>query len=140
MNSVKSISSLGGDGDFNKMLERVTGRYGVSLDTLSKITGVSMDVIASKEYSGGELASLRNLLIILTIGMEEVNEDDRVKGVIEVLKDVFGITNKTIALYSRVDVNDIEVFLNGDFESISFEKRYRIAVTTLFLHYLCKPS
>lgn len=71
MNSVESMPPLSGDGEFDKLLEHVTGRYGVSLDTLSKITGVSMDVIASKEYGGGELASLRDLLIILTIGMEE---------------------------------------------------------------------
>ena len=77
---------------------------------------------------------------MLSTGMEQVGEDERVRGIIEVLNQVFNITSQTIALYSRVDENDVEQMLNGNYGQISFENRYRIATTSIFLHYLFKRT
>lgn len=138
MDSTRKIVPSNGEGEFKKLFDTVTEKYRVSVQSLSKITGINEEVIVKQEY-GPELTSLQQMIVMLSTGMEMVDENERVKGIIEVLNYVFNITNETIALYSKVDVSDVELFLN-DYNLVSFEKRYRIATTTLFLHYLFKPN
>lgn len=139
MDPIKKIVPLHGEEEYSALFETVTKKYQISIQSLSKITGIDEEVIVRQEYDH-ELTDLKHLLVILSTGMEQVNENDRVKAIIEVLHRVYHITSETIALYSKVELDDVVLFLKGDYHSIPFEKRYRIAVTAMFLHYLFKPA
>ncbi|BAH05648.1 hypothetical protein CKR_0597 [Clostridium kluyveri NBRC 12016] len=84
-------------------------------------------------------SSLSNLIFMLSNGISMINEDERIKGVIDVLVDDFKISYKTLAIYSKLELEDIQSFIK-DGNSISYEKKYKLAVATLFLHYLFKKS
>jgi len=139
MDPINKIVPLHGEGEYSALFETVTKKYQISIQSLSKITGIDEEVIVEQEYNH-ELTELKHLLVMLTTGMEQVDENDRVKAIIEVLYHVYHITGETIALYSKVELEDVVLFLKGDYHSIPFEKRYRIAVTTIFMHYLFKPA
>ncbi|GAB6928889.1 hypothetical protein JCM10914A_28720 [Paenibacillus sp. JCM 10914] len=136
MDSIKKIVIPNNDEDeFGRMFEIVTNKYHISTQSLGLITGIDEELINKQEY-GHDLTTLKQLLVMLSTGMEQVGEDERVRGILEVLNQVFNITCQTIALYSKVDENDVEQMLNGNYDQISFENRYRIATTSIFLHYL----
>ena len=139
----------------------------ITLESLSKITGI--DYLWLKDYmdkknsledfytniinayknkknnldisTPGYLSTyLSSLIFMLSNGISTINEDDRIKSVIDVLKDNFKISYKTLAIYSKLELEDIENFIK-DSNSVSYEKKYKLAVATLFLHYLLKkPS
>ena len=58
--------------------------------------------------------------------------DERVKAIIEILNDDYQISAKTLALYAKIEENDVDEFMK-DCDSLAFEKRYRLAVVVLFL-------
>lgn len=64
-----------------------------------------------------------------------VNEDDRVKGLIDGLICDFEINYETLAIYSGLELGDLQSFIN-DTNSASCGKRDKLAVASLFLHYL----
>lgn len=66
-----------------------------------------------------------------------IKENDRVKGVIDVLIDEFEIKYETLAIYSGIGLEDVKSFINES-NSISYKKKYKLAVVSLFLHYLLK--
>lgn len=66
-----------------------------------------------------------------------VNEDDRVKGVIDVLISKFEISYETLSIYSGLELGDLQSFMNNT-NFISCEKKYKLAVASIFLHYLFK--
>jgi hypothetical protein len=82
-------------------------------------------------------AHLSNMIYMLSEGVAMIKEDDRVKGVIDVLRDEFEISYETLALYSKIELEDLQKFMS-DTNSISCEKKYKLAVASLFLHYLFK--
>jgi hypothetical protein len=77
------------------------------------------------------------MIFMLSEGIVLVNEDDRVKGVIDVLIGEFEISYETLAIYSGLELGDLQSFMN-DTNSVSCEKKYKLAVASLFLHYLFK--
>jgi hypothetical protein len=128
-----------------EMLKKIIEDYGISPESLSKITKV--DAVLIKELAEGrgnlfELSEVTkvtftNLMVMLSIGLPSVNEDDRVKSIIELLNEIYEISYETIAIYAQLDREDILQFLH-DSNSVSFEKKYKIAVIGLFLHYIFK--
>ena len=80
---------------------------------------------------------LCNMIFMLSEGIMMVNEDDRVKGVIDVLISEFEISYETLAIYSELELGDLQSFMN-DSNSVSCEKKYKLAVASIFLHYLFK--
>jgi len=79
------------------------------------------------------------MIFMLSEGIVMINEDDRVKGVIDVLIGEFGIKYETLAIYAGIGLEDVQSFMNNT-NSISIEKKYKLAVASLFLHYLFKKS
>lgn len=77
------------------------------------------------------------MIFMLSEGIMMVNEDDRVKGVIDVLISEFEISYETLAIYSGLELGDLQGFMN-DSNSVSCEKKYKLAVASIFLHYLFK--
>lgn len=74
---------------------------------------------------------------MLSEGILIINEDDRVKAVIDVLIGELEINYETLAIYSGLELRDLQSFMN-DTDSVSCEKKYKLAVASLFLHYLFK--
>ena len=62
----------------------------------------------------------------------KVPEDERVKGIIDVLVQVYGMSLKMISSYADIEEQEISDFLSGS-NQMSYEKKYRLAVKTFSL-------
>lgn len=160
INSIKTIVST----NFNqtedairKDIENLLENYKIELKSLSKMIGV--DYVWLKDYMDGKNklydffgenneeslknsnipnpSHLCNMIFMLSEGIVMVNEDDRVKGVIDGLISEFEISYETLAIYSGLELGDLQSFM-ADTNSVSCEKKYKLAVASLFLHYLFK--
>ena len=146
-----------------KDIENLLKNYKIELKSLSKMIGV--DYVWLKDYMDGKNkvydffsnsvnigqnneeslknsnipnpSHLCNMIFMLSEGIIMVNEDDRVKGVIDVLISEFEISYETLAIYSGLELGDLQSFMN-DSNSVSCEKKYKLAVASIFLHYLFK--
>jgi hypothetical protein len=166
INSIKTIVSTNlnqSEDVIRKDIENLLENYKIELKSLSKMIGV--DYVWLKDYMDGKNklhdfftniinsgenkeesfknsnipnpSHLSNMIFMLSEGIVMINEDDRVKGVIDVLIGEFEICYETLAIYSGLELGDLQSFMN-DTNSISCEKKYKLAVASLFLHYLCK--
>ena len=166
INSIKTIVSTNlnqSEDVIRKDIENLLENYKIELKSLSKMIGV--DYVWLKDYMDGKNklhdfftniinsgenkeesfknsnipnpSHLSNIIFMLSEGIVMINEDDRVKGVIDVLIGEFEISYETLAIYSGLELGDLQSFMN-DTNSISCEKKYKLAVASLFLHYLCK--
>ena len=166
INSIKTIVSTNlnqSEDVIRKDIENLLENYKIELKSLSKMIGV--DYVWLKDYMDGKNklydfftnvvnsgenneASLEksnipnplrlcNIISMLSEGVVMVNEDDRVKAVIDVLISEFEISYETLAIYSGLELVDLQSFMN-DTNSVSCEKKYKLAVASLFLHYLFK--
>jgi len=127
----------------------IINEYKISLETLSKVTQINIDLLSDYINEKKEITDLLienrelfNLIAMLSDGMpaSAFSEDKRVKSVIELLVILFGLEYETISLYAGLNKCDIENFMQ-DTTSIDCEKRYKLAVTSLMLHYVFKsPS
>ncbi|MGG1618523.1 HTH domain-containing protein [Paenibacillus sp. NRS-1782] len=95
------------------------------------------------KYGFSELGDSRmnfdSLIFMLANGIQMIDENERVKGIIDILNQHWGVSYETIALYAKLDTNDVQQFMK-DPESISIDKKYSLSVISLFLHYLFKPT
>ncbi len=82
-----------------------------------------------------EPSSLSNKIYILSEGICSINEDGRVKGIIDVLIIDVGISYDTLAMYAGIGLDDVQNFMK-DTNSITYEKKYKLAVASLSLHFL----
>ena len=122
-------------------------KYKVSYDTLQQVTGI--EVLWLKEYiennrelyllSHETMTQLAEIAGLLVDGMQLVSEDERIKGVIDVLVQVFGITFATLSLYTGIEEQEIRRFMSNP-SQIDYEKKYKIATASMFLHYIFKPK
>lgn len=131
--------------DPRELLKFILNNYKVTLQTLNKITGISQDTILNFANGKDDLSTLStsqrldfiDLIGLLSFGMLEVDQSERVRAIIQVLNNKFELSIETIALYAKIDSKDLHNFLN-DNNSISIDKKYKLAVTALFLYSLCK--
>ncbi|WP_413362180.1 HTH domain-containing protein [Lysinibacillus sp. 3P01SB] len=127
--------------DGKDLLNLLFDKYKFSSKSLSKITGVPEDTIT--KYAKGIIddssipRELYYRITLLTLSMEAEDEDGRVRGVITSLMAYYDISVETLAAYANVEPSEITSFLD-DYNSIPLETRYKIGVTVLFLHFLCK--
>lgn len=131
-----------------KDIENLLKNYKIELKSLSKMIGV--DYVWLKDYMDGKNkvydffsnsvnigqnneeslknsnipnpSHLCNMIFMLSEGIIMVNEDDRVKGVIDVLISEFEISYETLAIYSGLELGDLQSFMN-DSNSVSCEKK-----------------
>lgn len=98
----------------------IVQEYAITYDTLHKVTGIDGDWL--KEYieknnglwytlSHEKQGKLAEIAALLVDGMQLISEDERIKGIIDVLVQIFGVTYETIALYSGLEERDIAVFM-----------------------------
>ncbi|MBK1810704.1 hypothetical protein JHL18_08645 [Clostridium sp. YIM B02505] len=146
-------------------IQGLAKNYKIELNTLSKMLGVNYiwlkDFMDKKVHlnihffnrmhlgenykSTDDSANAPNALwfshviSMLYDGIDTISEDSRVKAIIDGLTMNYAMSYESIALYSSLSLNDVESFMT-DTNSISFEKKYKLAVATLFLHYLLKKE
>ena len=142
-------------------IQNLIKNYKIELKSLSKITGI--DYALLKDFMDGKNIfldfftnsknstennrdnvnnsnipnpiDLSSIVSVLSYG--RINEDERVKAVIDVLISQFEISYETLAIYAKLELEDVQNFIN-DTNSISIEKKYKLAVASLFLHFLFK--
>ncbi len=130
---------------FREKLKTIVGEYKITLKTLSKVTGIDYlwltDYIDGKgnyiDLSSRDRSSLWDMLMMLSDGVPAVKEDNRIKAVINVLAAQLEISHETLGIYAGIEAEDVQSFMR-DASSISYEKKYKLATVTLFLHYLFK--
>jgi len=152
-----------GDCFLREDIQNLIKNYKIELKSLSKIAGIDYgwlkDFMDGKDIFLDYFTNLKNSTennkekvnnsiipnpmelssIVAVLSCGGINEDDRVKAVIDVLIAEFEISYETLAIYAGLVVEDISNFMN-DTNSISIEKKYKLAVASLFLHYLFKKS
>lgn len=157
--------NLNQNDDTRQNIQNLIKNYKIELKSLSKMIGV--DYVWLKDYVDGkndlndfyinimnfnennkEILNnsnipnpswLSNMIFMLSEGILMINENDRVKGVIDILIDEFEIKHETLAIYAGIGLEDVKSFMN-DTNFLSDEKKYKLAVASLFLHYLLKKT
>ena len=132
---------------FREKLQTIVGDYKITLKTLSQVTGINYvwltDYINGKgnynDLSVPDRSSLWDMLMMLSDGVPAVKEDNRIKAVIRVLVDKLEISHETLAIYAGIEIEDVQNFMENP-DSISYEKKYKLATVALFLHYLFKKT
>lgn len=115
----------------------------LSVEMLQEATGIEKDSLEKFLFENGvKLSSddmkdsqrrlrLFGISDCLIEGMK-VPEDERVKGIIDVLVQVYGMSLKMISSYADIEEQEISDFLSGS-NQMSYEKKYRLAVKTFSL-------
>lgn len=142
-------------------IQNLIKNYKIELKSLSKITGI--DYVWLKDFMDGKdifldyFTNLKNFTennkenindsnipnpislsnMVSVLSYRRINEDEKVKDVIDVLIAEFEINYETVAIYAGLIIEDVQKFMN-DTNSISFEKKYKLAVASLFLNYSFK--
>ncbi|WP_066638671.1 HTH domain-containing protein [Desulfolucanica intricata] len=119
--------------------------YKITLDTVNKVTGIDINWLSDYINRKKEIhdlpinkqVALSEITIFLSEGIKMVSEDERIKGVIDVLVQLFGLKYETISLYAGLEKQDIENFMK-DTTLINYEKKYKLATASMMLHYLFK--
>ena len=119
--------------------------YHISVDSFSQITGLDIQWLSDYLHAQREISELSSekqellfeLAIFLSGEVKVITEDERIRGVIDVLKQVFGIQYESIASYAGLKESDTTTFML-DSSLLNDEKKYRLATTSLFLHDLFK--
>ncbi|GAA0079000.1 hypothetical protein UT300005_33790 [Clostridium sp. CTA-5] len=131
-----------------ELLIDLVENYKFELSFLSRIIGVDINSL-EKLYTGQtdllelalpieQMSKLTNTISMLSTGISMVDDNDRVQGVIKYLTiQGLNLNLETIAIYAGISIEDLESFMK-DTNSISYEKRYKLATKSLFLHFLFK--
>lgn len=133
--------------DIKGMLIYLIERFKFKVDSISKLTGI--EVYKLEKLINGEIdflelslpleqfSTLTRIVSMLNDGILSVDNDTRVKIIIEHLMYDLEINLETIAIYSEVTIDDLKSFMK-DTNSISYEKKYKLATKSLFMHFLFK--
>lgn len=116
----------------------------ITINTLSKVTRIEKqwfeDYISEKEHiesiSPDEIHFITDFISILSLGMK-IDDDSRLKAIIEVLTQIYEMNTDTIANCIEIDRQIIENFML-DSNLISMEEKYTLSVKVMFLYYILK--
>lgn len=136
-----------GSKPLNEVLAYLNKNLKITSACLSKVTGVEVELI-EKLINGQadiielglpleNLTKLSNTSRMLAQGISEIDDNQRLKAIIEHLTENLEVDIETIAIYSGITIEEIKMFMD-DPNSISYEKRYKLAVKSLFLHFFFK--
>lgn len=122
----------------------------LSVEVLQEATGIEKDKIniflsekniqLSSDNMENSQIKLRLFRIsdCLLEGMK-VPDDERVKGVIDVLKQIYRLDLKMISRYTDINEQEISEFMS-DSNQMSYEKKYRLAVKIFSLIQVMRDS
>ena len=127
-------------GDPRDVLKMILDDYKITPYTFGLISGIDEKAVLDfsnhqpvlEHLSHEQKGHIYSMIALLSDGMTHVTADERVKAIIEILNESYQISSKTLALYAKIEENDIDEFMRNC-DSLTFEKRYRLAVVVLFL-------
>ncbi|WP_077706746.1 HTH domain-containing protein [Virgibacillus dokdonensis] len=127
-------------GDPRDDLKIILEDYKITPYTFGLISGLDEKTVMEFANHKNDLEHLSHeqkghivsMIGLLSDGMTLVTADERVKAIIEILNGEFQISNETLALYAKIDEIELDEFMK-DCDSLTFDKRYRLAVVALFL-------
>lgn len=124
-----------------EFMDKLFNHYKLSPKSLSKISGITERNILNYENDVVDLTlenelKLNTLIVLLTQSVDAHSEDERVQLLILDLMQEFDLSLETIGIYAKLPTNEIEDFLENC-ESLAMDKRYRLGITVLFLHFIC---
>lgn len=119
----------------------------ISIQTLECITGLDSKTISlfltgegvlsdSYEENSRWILRLTEIAMMLDEGMK-ISDNERIKGIIDVLCEVYKMKYKEIACCIGIEEREIINFLNKP-EQVSYEKRYQLAVKISMLNLVFK--
>ena len=123
--------------NFKFELSFLSKATGVDINSLEKFIAGQVELI-DLSLSIEQLSKFTRTISMLAMDITMVADDDRVHGIIEHLT-IHGLklNLETISIYADVSMEDLKSFMN-DTNSISYEKRYKLATKCLYLHFLFK--
>jgi predicted GTPase len=127
-------------GDPRNDLKMVLEDYKITPHTFGLISGLDEKTVLDfsnhetvlNHLSHEQKGHIVSMIALLSGGMTLVTADERVKAIIGILNDDYQVSVKTLALYAKIEEKDVDEFIR-DYDSLTFEKRYRLAVVVLFL-------
>lgn len=140
---------LGGNSKGNDMIRErlsvVVNEYKISLDTVHKATGVDLEWLSNYISEKTTLDTLPmdkygrlfDVIAVLSDGVKLVDDDERIKGIIDVLVQLFGVTFAALSAITGLEQQEIEQFTQNP-STLDYEKKYNLATKSLFLHYVFK--
>lgn len=115
----------------------------ISKKTLSIASGVESDALTNflkgqkNALVPKEEQYLFDLAIFLTDGMDFIEDDERLRGIIDVLRDIYQIDYATLSRYLNQNENILIDFMEHR-EYISTEQKYHIQSRLFMLYYVLK--
>ncbi|RZU65354.1 hypothetical protein EV379_1686 [Microterricola gilva] len=134
LNTADELRRIIGDGHIsNKALQTITGISDDALAMYLRVTPSGDPGLSTSPavLSGDESARLSSLVAQLTGGFQ-IDDDVRLRAIIETLTAQCGLTLQNVALLTRVRVEHLENFLR-DPTSVPVERKYELAVRTSYL-------
>lgn len=130
-------------GDPRDLLKIIFDEYKITPYTMSLISGIDEEKVLDYVNHDTDLSFLpveksfdfTDLIAFLSVGMKDVTPDERVSAIIEHLNVSYNISFETLSIYANIEEKELKQFID-DYDSLSFEKRYRLAVVVLFIHFV----
>ena len=129
---------------FRNMLIELINKRKITIEALETITSLSAQWF--KKYINGQCSLdsllesekhfLTDLIILLTDG-NTIDCDSRLKGIIDVLLQIYKFDLSTLGNCIGIDHKLITDFLNDE-SSISISDKYHLSVRIMFLYYMIK--
>lgn len=127
-----------------KVLLIIKNKYKLSDEVLAHLLDISFEeyeqlksgkkTISEFEFTGTNIITK---LIMLSEGIEIIPSDERLRGVIDALKDDYKLTEETISLYGDISTVDFEKYYRQQ-EDINLEKKFDFAIKIMMLFSIVK--
>ena len=125
------------------LLKIIFDEYKITPYTMSLISGLHEEKVLDYVNHDTNLSFLpveksldfTDLIGLLSVGMKDVTPDERVSSIIEYLNISYNISFETLSIYANIEEKELKQFID-DYDSLSFTKRYRLAVVVLFIHFV----
>lgn len=134
-------------GNVTDQLKVLLEQYDFNAQTMSAYLGLSVEQV--RRMAGGDLSFLpadaasrfRVFNKISFLYMSAVEDKDlKLSAFLGVLISYHGLSKKTIAKMSGVEVSDIEKILSDPPGNVLAEQRYKVAVTVMALRFFLKDN
>lgn len=118
-------------------LAKLEDSYHVTKETIERMVGLKAETLSAylreeRTLTSDEQQRLGTVCEILLNGVTGVNDDNRIRGVLDHLVEDFSISYETLSLFSNVAAEDIKQFREGE-EALSDDKKYRLSVKAYYL-------
>ncbi|MBD5521675.1 MAG: hypothetical protein HDR03_10765 [Lachnospiraceae bacterium] len=125
--------------DLKELLDKAYSD-GFTEKSIAIATGVSIELI-DRYYNGtnieqSEIQELGYLLdFLMEVYREDVAQDEYIRGIVQTLNYFFQISNKTIANYLDISMEEFEKLLQNPCEKVEYY-RYSLKILHLFMSFV----